>query len=252
MRFTFLIKLFFEWGQEVGEEDEGREDSWRPQQWAQRPCHPFWECWALLQHPSPAGDQAETRPPGGRGGGWRTVGGDGPRPAPPAEHLGRCPGSGALLAWPKLTIGGRRRLPPRPLRSPGRSIALGGSAAHGHTHHLSCCPARLLACSAQGDTIHVRAPKPGSGSPRSWLGPAPGGREPEPAPSGASVPGRPRLWSSWRLRGELGTMVPATWTFPWSDILPTFPSRFFWALKLNGTVKNPRHLKLGLWMSWNP
>lgn len=93
------------------------------------------------------GDQAETRPPGGRGGGRQAVGGDGPRPAPPAEHLGRCPGSGALLAWPKLTIGGCRRLPPRPLRSPGRSLALADTRpmdTHTHPSLLPRAPARLL------------------------------------------------------------------------------------------------------------
>lgn len=46
------------------------------------------------------------------------------RSARTAAHLGGCPGSQALLAWPKLTMGRCRWFPPRPLRSPGRALAL--------------------------------------------------------------------------------------------------------------------------------
>ena len=216
----------------------------KPQQWAQRPCHPFWECWALLQHPSPAGpkgrDQA-TWPEGRRaaGGGRRRA-----SPRPSRWAPGRLPWQRGLAGVAKTH---KRRVSPAPTPPPAltwpldRPRRIRGPWTHTPPSLLPRAPARLLACSAQGDTIHVRAPKPGSGSPRSWLGPAPGGREPEPAPSGrgALVPGRPRLLIALATKRWARHRGPGHLDFPLKWHLTHLPFPIFLRLKIERNSKEP-------------
>ena len=134
-----------------------------------------------FSHPC-RGPPFRTRPPRGRGGGrWAET----------------SPGRPAPRTWPVAVAAGLSRSAgphnrpgplaplPRSLRRPGSALVLGGSGAQGQTYSLPRCPARLLACSTQRDTIHDWPPKPGRGSPGSRLGPAP-----KPAPSRGGASGR--------------------------------------------------------------
>lgn len=129
-------------------------------------------------HPCRGPSSGPGHPVGGAAGGGRRR-----APAAPPRAPGRLPWQQASLARPDLTIGRGRWPLPRPLRRPGRALALGGSGAQGHTHSLPRWPASLLDCSTQRDTIHDWPPKPGWGSPGSRLGPAP---KPAPSRGGAS------------------------------------------------------------------
>lgn len=100
-----------------------------------------------------------------------------------AAHLGGCPGSQALLAWRKLTMGRCRWFPPRPLRSPGRALALDDRGPWTRTHPslLPHAPARPLCPgghhSRLGPQAGLREPEVSAGAlawrPRTRTGPQP-------------------------------------------------------------------------------
>lgn len=162
----------------MGEEAKQGRPPWRRQQGPQRPRHPLCE-----RGPPPASPSGPPPGPGrhvgGRSGRWAET-----SPGRPARAPGRLPWQQASPARRDLTIGGGRQPLPAPAgRTWPRARPPAGPQAHGHTHSLPRCPARLLACSAQRCTIHDWPPKPGWGSPGVASGTTP---KPAPLEEGAS------------------------------------------------------------------
>lgn len=160
------------------------------------------------------------RPPGGEKAtrwSWAARAETEPRPA---AHLSGCLGSGAGRGRSSQSAKSLR-LPPRPpALSPGGALASCGPEAHGHTHPLPAAPRAGSPALPTETPFTAGRPRAALGARGRGWGPRQAaenegrGRRAPPQTEARWCPVIRRTRSPPRLRGELGILLPATWTLP--------------------------------------